>query len=184
MNKQLLMLSICSIATIMLLSGMQNVSAAGYLKIGDIKGESTDDGHKDWIDLLSVSHEISRDSTGKSHRSSTTFGDIVLVKEVDASTPKLQESIATGKYIPSVIIDFTRNVGTERPTEVPYLQYELKQVQITSYSFSGATQSDTVPTEQISLNFEEIKVTYTQYDEQGKKKGNIEYSWKVEKGEK
>jgi len=33
---------------------------AGYLKIGDIKGESTDEGHKDWINLLSVSQRRSR----------------------------------------------------------------------------------------------------------------------------
>jgi len=29
----------------------QVAGGAGYLKIGDIKGESTDDGHKDWINL-------------------------------------------------------------------------------------------------------------------------------------
>ena len=28
---------------------------AGYLKISDIKGESTDDGHKDWINIQSIS---------------------------------------------------------------------------------------------------------------------------------
>ncbi len=28
---------------------------AGYLKIGDIKGESVEPKHKDWINLLSVS---------------------------------------------------------------------------------------------------------------------------------
>jgi type VI secretion system secreted protein Hcp len=34
------------------------------------------------------------------------------------------------------------------------------------------------------LNFEEIKVTYTEMDSKGKKKGNIEYGWKVEEAEK
>jgi len=33
------------------------------------------------------------------------------------------------------------------------------------------------------LNFEEIKVTYTENDSAGKSKGNVEYSWKVEEGE-
>ena len=167
---------------------MQNASAAGYLKIGDIKGESTDDGHKDWINLLSVSQAISRDSSGHSSRAAhkASFGDIVVVKEVDASTPKLQESIAVGKHIPVVILDFTKIFADREGTaqQQPYLQYELKNVMITSYSLSGDAQSDSVPTEQISLNFEEIKVTYTQYDEHGKKKGSVEYSWKVEEGTK
>jgi len=33
------------------------------------------------------------------------------------------------------------------------------------------------------LNFEEIKVTYTECDSSGQSKGNVEYSWKVEEGE-
>ena len=37
--------------------------------------------------------------------------------------------------------------------------------------------------EDFSLNFEEIKVTYTENDNKGKSKGNVEYSWKVEEGE-
>jgi hypothetical protein len=32
-----------------------SANAAGYLKIGDIKGEATAEGHKEWINLLSVS---------------------------------------------------------------------------------------------------------------------------------
>jgi hypothetical protein len=31
-------------------------------------------------------------------------------------------------------------------------------------------------------NFEEIKVTYTEYDDEGSSQGNIEYEYKVEKG--
>ncbi len=40
-----------------------------------------------------------------------------------------------------------------------------------------------VPTEDFALNYEEIKVTYTENDNKGKKKGNVEYSWKVEEAE-
>lgn len=38
--------------------------------------------------------------------------------------------------------------------------YELKNVLVSSYQVGGAGQSENVPTEEISLNFEEIKVTY------------------------
>ena len=47
----------------------------------------------------------------------------------------------------------------------------------------GSGQSETVPTENIKINFEEIKVTYTECDSKGQKKGNVEYSWKVEEAE-
>lgn len=187
MNKQLLLLSIGSIATVMLLVGAsQEAEAAGYLKLGDIKGESTDEGHKDWINLLSVSHDINREAKASGTaraRGSATFGDIVVVKELDASTPKLQESIAAGKSFPTAEIEFTKSLGEDR-RQVPYLKYELKNVMITSYSFHGTAAGDSIPVDTISLNFGEIKVIYTILDEDGSSKGNVEYSWKVEEGVK
>jgi type VI protein secretion system component Hcp len=66
---------------------------------------------------------------------------------------------------------------------VTYYSYELKNVLVTSYNISGAGQSESVPVEQFSLNFEEIKVTYVENDAAGRKKGQIEYTWKVEQAE-
>lgn len=39
------------------------------------------------------------------------------------------------------------------------------------------------PTEERSLNYEEIKATYTEEDHEGKEKGDVEYSWDVEEGD-
>jgi type VI secretion system secreted protein Hcp len=187
MNKQLLLLSIGSIATVMLLVGAsQEAEAAGYMKIAGIEGESTDESHKEWIDLLSFSHEINRESKASGAartRGGATFGDIMVVKEVDKSTPKLQEAIAMGTAFPLVEIEFTRSVG-ERGEDT-YLKYELKNVLVSSYSFSGAASGNPIPTDTISMTFKEIKVTYTQFDkETGERKGKVEYSWKVEEGTK
>ena len=51
-------------------------------------------------------------------------------------------------------------------------------------SESAAGGGDAVPMESFSLNFEEIKQTYTEYDSKGKKQGNVEMGWKVEEGSK
>ncbi len=186
MNKQLLLLTISSIATVMLLVGTsQDAEAAGYLKIGDIKGESTDEGHKDWINLLSVSHSIDRDSKASGAtraRGSATFGDIVTEKELDKSSPKLQEAIAQGKVFPTAEIEFTRSPG-ETGREDTYLKYELKNVVISSYSFHGNADGNPIPVDTISLNFEEIKVTYTKINDDGTEE-KISYSWNVAKGTK
>ena len=53
---------------------------------------------------------------------------------------------------------------------------------VTSYQVSGGDQDK--PSETFSLNFEEIKVTYTEMDEKGSKKGDVKYGWKVEEGKK
>lgn len=160
---------------------------AGYMKLGDIKGESTDDGHKDWINLLSVGNDIHRPmgagaSGSTRHRSSCTFGDVVTVKEVDASTPKLQEAIADGTNFKKVQINLcTSSEGGKR---IPYLQWELTNARVSSYSVSGATDGSQPPTEQLSLNFEEIKVTYDKLGKDNKSSGKVEYTWKIEEGVK
>ncbi len=160
---------------------------SGYLKIGDIKGESTDDGHKEWINLLSVSNSITRPmgagaSGSTRQRSSATFGDVVCVKEVDASTPKLQEAIADGTNFAKVNIDLC--TSAEGGKRIPYLQWELSHARVSSYSISGSTDGGQVPTEQISLNFEEIKVTYDKLGKDNKSAGKVDYSWKIEEGVK
>ncbi len=50
------------------------------------------------------------------------------------------------------------------------------------YSGPFIVQAVDAPMEEFSLNFEEIKVTYTECDEMGMSKGNVEFSWKVEEG--
>ena len=159
---------------------------AGYIKIGDIKGESSEPNHKDWINLLSVSQGVSRSMpTGASgstrQRSSATLGDIVIVKELDKSTPKLVEAICKGTNFPVVTIHLT--TSSEGDTRIPYMAWELKNARVTDYSVSGATEGGSVPTESLSINYEEVKWTYDELDKENKSKGKVETSWKTEEGQ-
>jgi type VI secretion system secreted protein Hcp len=87
----------------------------------------------------------------------------------------LAESVCNGKVYPKVEITLT--TSTTDASEEIFYKYELKNVMVTSYSVSGGSQN--VPSEHFSLNFEELKVTYTEMDKEGKKKGNVAYGWKV-----
>jgi len=157
---------------------------AAYIKFDGIDGESKDKDHKAWTDLTSFSQLITKPGQGTG--STRRRGDVVLedlhcTKELDKSSPKIAESVCKGKVFPKVEIHLTASYTDSG--RVTYYAYELKNVQIVSYDISGSGQADDVPHESFSLNFEEIKVTYTENDEKGKKKGNIEYTWKVEEGE-
>jgi type VI secretion system secreted protein Hcp len=103
--------------------------------------------------------------------------DIVVVKELDKASPKLAEAVCGGKVFPRVEIHVTASYTDAG--RVTYYAYDLKNVLISSYHISGGGQSEDVPTEEISLGFEEMKVTYTETDETGASKGNVEYEWKV-----
>ncbi|MEW4563974.1 type VI secretion system tube protein Hcp [Bremerella sp. JC770] len=160
---------------------------AGYIFFDAIPGESTDTEHKNWINLLSVSEGISRMvQRGKSGSSrniqSAIFDDLVCVKELDKSSPKIIESVASGKVHPVVKLDLCQSLG-DKGKRLPYFQFELKNVIVTSYSFSASVDDDgTVPTESFGMNFEEGKWTYNQYGKDGSNQGKVEATWKVEEG--
>jgi len=159
---------------------------AAYIKFDGIDGECLDKDHKGWCHLSSFEQTISKPGKGATgstrRRGDVVLDDLQCTKELDKSSPKLGEAICKGKVFPKVEIHLTASYTDSG--RVTYYAYELKNVIVSNYSVKGSGQSEDVPNEEFSLNFEEIKVTYTENDSKGGKKGNTEYSWKVEEGEK
>jgi type VI secretion system secreted protein Hcp len=157
-----------------------------FIKFDGVEGECKDKDHKSWTDLLSMSwgvHKAGAGATGQTRRRGVaTVEDINCTKELDKSSPKLAEMLCLGKVFPKVEIHDTTTYGDG--ARATFLKYELKNVQVTTFQTAAAGGGDAVPTDAFSLNFEEIKQTYIQYDEKGGKKGNVEFTWKVEEGEK
>jgi type VI secretion system Hcp family effector len=157
---------------------------AAYIKFDGVTGEAKDDKHTDWSDILSFQQGIQQPgsaATGPTRRrGDVILEDIRVTKELDKASPKIAESVCKGKVFPKVEIHLTASYTDAG--RVTYYAYEMKNVLVTSYNISGSAQSEDVPTEDFSLNFEELKVTYTETDATGKNKGNVEYQWKVEEG--
>jgi type VI secretion system secreted protein Hcp len=158
---------------------------AAYIKFDGVEGEAKDKDHKGWSDLASFGqglHQPGGGATGPTRRRGDVIvDDLTCSKELDKASPKIAESVCKGKIFPKVEIDCT--ASTTDAGRVTYYRYELKNVMVTSYNVSGSGQSEDVPMEDFSLNFEEIKTTYTEVGPDGSSKGNVEYSWKVEEGE-
>jgi type VI secretion system secreted protein Hcp len=153
-----------------------------YIKFEGVDGESQDKDHLGWSDVLSFDQVIHSPASGTSMtrtRESAILEDIRVVKELDKSSPKLAEAICKGVVYPTVQIHLVKAYSSG--PSIVYYAYELKNALVTSYVVGGATGG--IPTEEISLAFEEIKVTYTEVDSTGSSKGNIEYTWKVETAE-
>ncbi len=158
---------------------------AAYIKFDGVEGEAKDKDHTGWSDLASFGqgmHQPGGGATGASRRrGDVILDDIVATKMLDKASPKIAEAVCKGKVFPKVEIDLTASFTDAG--RVTYYRYELKNVQVNSYNIGGSGQAEDVPNEDFALNFEEIKVTYTENDAKGKSKGNVEYSWKVEEGE-
>jgi len=155
---------------------------SGFMKLGDLKGESKDQNHKDWILIDSVSNAVHRSipegaKDVQRSRGQTTAGDVVVVRQMDKSSVKLQEATATGKYFKEVEIDLCHQIEGKQET---YLKYKLENVIISSYSFHGSASGNPQPSEEITMNYTKATWTYTEYDnDKGTKKGNVEGSFEL-----
>ena len=158
---------------------------AVFAKYDGVDGESADANHDKWIDVLSIdwgSHKPGGGATGQSRRrGGVIVEDLRLTMEYEKSTIKLLEKLNMGEVIPKLEIEQTANYGGSRAT---YLKYELVNVQVTAFDVNASGNDESPPTVTIANNFEEYKVTYTEFDSEGNKGGNAETTWKVEKGEK
>jgi type VI secretion system secreted protein Hcp len=149
---------------------------AAFVKLGDIKGEATDQDHKDWILIQSMSASIHRSipSGAKDQqrtKGETSLGDIELVRQLDKSSTKLQEACANGTFFKEVEIHLCTTVKNKQE---PYLKYKLKDVIVSSYGFHGDASGDPLPSEQVSLGYSEVEWTYVVVDPKtGDKKGDV-----------
>ncbi len=150
--------------------------SAAYMKLGDIKGESTEQSHKEWILLESMSSSIHRSvpegaKDNERSRGQTTLGDVLVVRQLDKSSVKLQEACANGTFYKEVEIHFCTQVKNKQE---PYLKYLLKDVIVSSYSVHGNAMGSPLPTEQVSLTYTAVEWTYIVIDPAtGDNKGNV-----------
>lgn len=171
---------------LVLLLTISTVSAAGYVKFADIDGESKDQSHDKWCDILSfnqVIHKPGGGATGATRRRAEATSDIILRKQIDKTSPKIQEAMLRGTILPTIEIHIEKPLASGVP--VIYYTYELTNAQITDYYIGDERRKEeqlepleaTVPIEEIKITYEEIKVRYTEFDEHGQPYGFVEYIW-------
>jgi type VI secretion system secreted protein Hcp len=143
-----------------------NAAVDMFLKIPDIKGESQDAEHKDWIDVLSWSWGLSKDSRGK-----VCVQDLSLFKYLDSSTPDLIQSMPADTTFRTADLEVWQ--GRERGRLV--LRMLLNGVSVSSVSTGGSGGEDRL-TENISLNFSELEGTYTVLRDDGGPGEELEFT--------
>ncbi len=157
-----------------------------FLKLDGIDGESTDDKHKDWIEVISFSHHITQptsktvSSLGGGTSGRVEMGDFTFLKGLDKASPKLYEACCNGKHIKTATIEMCRAGGSK----LVYMKIDLTNVVISSVSPQGSGQDNSeFPLESLGLNFGAVKWVYTQQDRStGQAKGQVQTSWDMQKG--
>ncbi len=154
-----------------------------FLNLGPtIKGETHDSVQKKTndIDILSWSWGMSQSGTthtgGGGGAGKASFQDISITKYVDSASNGLMTALAKGTHIAEAKL-LVRKAGEGQQK---YILITMKEVMVTSLSTGGSGDSDRL-TENLSLNFAEVKYEYTQQDGKGSMGGDKTFHWDIAK---
>jgi type VI secretion system secreted protein Hcp len=146
-----------------------------FAKIGDIKGESFDDKHKDEIEVLSFSWGVmnagviasgSGASAGKA-----TFQDLAIVHAIDKASPGLLRACATGAHLKEATITH-RKAGKGQQE---YLIVKMNDVIITGVTHAGS--GGQAGSETVSLAFAKVDFEYKPLKADGSLDAGIHFKY-------
>jgi type VI secretion system secreted protein Hcp len=148
-----------------------------FLKIDTIPGESTDAKHPGEIDILSFSWgETNAGTAGQGSGSGggkAQAQDFSFTKKVDKATPVLFVSCATGAHIKTATLTARKAGGKQED----YLIFKMSDILVSSYQTGGSAGSDIVPTEQVSINFVKLEMSYKEQKADGSLGGEVKQGY-------
>ncbi|WP_300730343.1 type VI secretion system tube protein Hcp [Pseudomonas sp.] len=159
-----------------------------YLKIGspDVKGESLDKDHADWLEIDSWVHEIRQP---KSSTASSTGGNtaercehdaMAFTKTMDVTSPQLYEAASSGTTFKEITIEFFKRDG--EGNRVKYLAIDLKNAVVAS--IAPKVMAGQEPMETFTLKYAAVQWRYTQKASGGGQQGNTQGAWSLTKNDK
>ncbi|MBT9494712.1 MAG: type VI secretion system tube protein Hcp [Paucibacter sp.] len=145
-----------------------------------IKGESRDkvQGPKGDVDVLAWSWGMSQSGSthmgGGGGAGKANFQDLSFTKYVDSASSALMVALAKGSHITEVVL-MVRKAGEGQQK---YILITMKEVIVTSVSTGGSGGEDRL-TENVTLNFAEVKFDYTPQDSKGTVAGDKTFAWNI-----
>jgi len=147
----------------------------------EVKGESADDAHPEWIELDSISHSITQPSSGSSSSGGAKpegrcqHGEFIFTKALDASSAKLYLALCKGDMVDELIVELCRSTGEK----TCYMKYTFKNGFISSFSTSAAGD---IPFETYGVSYTNVEWEYAQLNpDDFKVKTKISHKWNCDK---
>ena len=148
-----------------------------FAKLGDIKGESLDDKHKDEIELLSWSWGVTNakaQPTGSGGaKGKATFHDLFFTHKIDRASPLLLKGCATGQHLKEATI--TRRKAGKGQQE--FLVIKMNDVVITSVAEDDDGGSGLV--EAVTLAFAKVDLEYRPQKQDGSLDAGIHFKYDI-----
>jgi type VI secretion system secreted protein Hcp len=154
-----------------------------FAKIGDIKGESQDDKHKEEIELLSWSWGVEQRGTvssgGGAGAGKASFRDFAFSHYVDKASPNLMKACATGEHIKDAVIT-QRKAGKGQQE---YLVIKMNDILITGVAPGAGNGNGEASTglvvEQVTLQAAKVDLEYKPQKADGSLDAGLHFKYDV-----
>ena len=144
------------------------------LKIEGINGDSILEGHKDEIDILDWSWQMS--STYSAYSAERPIvRPLIVKKKIDKASPHISLSLLKGETKPEAIL-YVLVTGTPI---FDILRITMSSVRFVNVS-AGYTPGDSHLIESVALAFSKVCYSYSTYDAEGAPAGTIERCFNIE----
>jgi type VI secretion system secreted protein Hcp len=144
-----------------------------FAKLGDIKGESLDDKHKDEIEVLSWSWGLTNAITfagSGAGQGKANFHDLSFTHKIDKASPALMRACATGVHLKEATITH-RKAGKGQQE---FLVIKMNDVIITALTDADSHDESA---ETVSLAFAKIDVEYRPQKHDGSLAAGIHFKY-------
>jgi|KBSMisStandDraft_5_1062788.scaffolds.fasta_scaffold445952_1 type VI secretion system secreted protein Hcp len=159
------------------------MATASYLKVDGADGESTDEKHKNWIDVehwaWGADNPQSTHTGGGSGQARVSVHPLAVTARMNKGSNTLFLYCCNGKHIPKVVLEQTKAGETQQV----YLKITLEDAFITSFN-TGGDSSGEVPLVNFSFSGAKNKVWYAPQDKSGSVSGGDEKGWDVKENKK
>jgi type VI secretion system secreted protein Hcp len=146
-----------------------------FAKLGDIKGESLDDKHKDEIEVLSYSWGVTNSGSmgygSGGGEGKASFHDLSFTHKIDKASPVLMQACATGVHLKDATITH-RKAGKGQQE---FLVIKMNDVIITGVTHGGSGADGS--SENVTLAFGKVNVEYKPQKADGSLDAGIHFKY-------
>jgi type VI secretion system secreted protein Hcp len=137
-----------------------------FLRVDGILGESLDDRHRDWIDLLTFSWGVSSSvnplaTSPGTPASKSAPVDFTYIARTSRASPRLFLACARGTRINNVLLEVVKPGAVQ----MVFLKVNLQDVRVAS--FNEAPGDDGLPLDVVRLRYAKLTDTYTRQRQDG-----------------
>ena len=146
-----------------------------FLKVDGILGDSTDVKHLDEIKVGSFTWGINLATLMRCEKASQTptLNGVSFTKQIDRSSPKLAEAVATGRHLATAVLTAKKVAATD----YEYLKITLTDIVVSSYAMSATSTS--LPQDTFNLSFNQIRFEYFRQNPDGSLNAPISFCWNI-----